>query len=428
LSDNRVLVIGTTADYIDIIRRRFPRRALFLTAPDERERATEPVPGPDEELGVDLADRDGTLGRLQRYLTAHGIQPVGITAFDCESMALTASLAEPLGLSYASEGAVAACRSKFTSKQLWRRSGVPCPDAELFETGEQAVAFFERSRGRVVIKPICGSGSELLFICSTREECLEAVATMQSRMACHAGNRMYAGSEENGHRLDPHRVFVVEEFIEGPEFSCDFIVEGDSVRILRIARKIPALGHSVGTTWAYVVPGQLPPEISPKAFEHQLRSAAHAVGLNRALCMLDFIIRDGEALLIEMAPRPGGDCLPPLLRQCSGIDMLGLALDFAERRPIEAAPRAWSTRVGMRFIAGQSGILQRIDDRLVRADGRVVECVLKYGVGHRVVLPPEDYDSRILGYAIFAPRDENRLEAECAEIEAKLDVAFRQEG
>jgi len=64
----------------------------------------------------------------------------------------------------------------------------------------------------------------------------------------------------------------------------------------------------------------------------------------------------------------------------------------------------------------------------VRADGRVVECVLKYGVGHRVVLPPEDYDSRILGYAIFAPRDENRLEDECAEIEAKLDVAFRQEG
>jgi hypothetical protein len=45
--------------------------------------------------------------------------------------------------------------------------------------------------------------------------------------------------------------------------------------------------------------------------------------------------------------------------------------------------------------------------------------------GHRVVLPPENYDSRILGYAIFAPANWRRVAAESRELGQRLELEMR---
>ncbi|MBI9091692.1 MAG: hypothetical protein JEZ12_20985 [Desulfobacterium sp.] len=46
--------------------------------------------------------------------------------------------------------------------------------------------------------------------------------------------------------------------------------------------------------------------------------------------MVDFIIRNHQPVLIEMPPRPGGDCLPFLLLEAVDLDIIRLALDFYE--------------------------------------------------------------------------------------------------
>jgi len=46
----KVLVVGTTADYIDWIQKSCPGRALFLTEPGVRRQAEEPCPLPGEEI------------------------------------------------------------------------------------------------------------------------------------------------------------------------------------------------------------------------------------------------------------------------------------------------------------------------------------------------------------------------------------------
>ncbi|MFH1730797.1 MAG: ATP-grasp domain-containing protein [Planctomycetota bacterium] len=424
----RVVVVGTTADYIDLIRRRFPGRALFLTDPAERAAAAEPAPEPPDEVLCDLARPGDVLERLDRHLGRHRIAPAGVAAFDCESMALAAHLGARLSLPYPSAESVAACRSKFASKQLWRRAGVPCPEAELVANADQAAAFLDRASGPVVLKPVTGSGSELLFVCSNAAECAAAVATMKERLARHANDRMYARCEQDGRRFDPRDVFIIEQFVRGPEFSCDFTIDDGAVRVIRIARKIPAPRQPPGTTWAYVVPAELPAEISPDAFRRQLLAAARAVGLDRALCMLDFIVDDGRAVLIEIAPRPGGDCLPPLLRHSAGLDMIGLALDFAEGKSMIMDEPTFRLLVGVRFFAENGGVICGIEDDGVRTDPRVVECRLKARPGRRVVLPPLDYDSRILGYAVFEPSSPDSIESECADIDAKLHIEFEPGG
>jgi hypothetical protein len=139
--------------------------------------------------------------------------------------------------------------------------------------------------------------------------------------------------------------------------------------------------------------------------------------------MLDFIVRGGNAVMIEMAPRPGGDCLPPLLMRSCGMDILGLALDFAAGSPVATSdPSTWRRLAGVRLFASRPGVISRIDANALREDQRVVECHLKRDPGHRVVLPPEDYDSRLLGHVIFEPSAPGKIEDECFEIAAKLEV------
>jgi hypothetical protein len=42
--------------------------------------------------------------------------------------------------------------------------------------------------------------------------------------------------------------------------------------------------------------------------------------------------------------------------------------------------------------------------------------------GHRMALPPEDYDSWLLGHLIFAPDDRSDVETQCRELLDKIIV------
>ena len=426
MSNRRVLVIGTTADYIHIINRRFSQRAIFITDVNERAKATEPSPSSDAELLCDLSQPEQVVAAVRRHLNQWRMEPSGVACFDCESMPAAAFIAHSFGLSYPSAEAVAACRSKYVCKQIWRQAGLSCPDVELVHNASDAVSFLRRIGSPAVIKPLTGSGSELIFLCSTEDDCVLACDTLWSRLAGHSDRRMYAPYVCDGNTVDPRKVFVIEEFVRGDEYSCDFVVEGDRVEIFRIARKILDAKRAFGTTLAYLLPGTLPEGFGEKSLCNQLRTAAKVLGLDRAICMLDFIVRDNLALMIELTPRPGGDCLPPLLLNSCGTDILGCTLDFAEGRPfISGTSLQWRPLVGVRLFATHNGEIERIDSSALLEDRRVVEYHLKRGPGHRVVLPPEDYESRLLGHVIFEPSDSESIENECVEITSKLKLEMK---
>ncbi len=428
MSNRRVLVVGTTADYIDIINRRFPKRAVFVTDVNERARATEPSPGSNDELLCDISKPEQIVAALRNHLNQRQMELSGITCFDCESMSTTAFIAHSFGLSYPSAEAITACRSKYVCKKAWRQAKLSCPDMELVHNASDAVSFLHRIDGPAVLKPLTGSGSELIFLCSTEDDCVVAFNTLRSRLARHSGRRMYAPYICDGRKVDPHMVFVIEEFVRGDEYSCDFAVDAGHVEIFRIAKKILNPKQAFGTTLAYLLPSTLPEGLGEKSFRNQLRTAAASLGLDRAICMLDFIVRDNQAIMIELAPRPGGDCIPPLLLNSCGIDILGCSLDFAEGHPfISGTSLQWRPLVGVRLFAGHDGEIERIDVSALLKDRRVVEYHLTQGPGHRVILPPEDYESRLLGYVIFEPTGPKSIESECIEIASKLNIEMKRQ-
>lgn len=417
MADRRIVVVGTTPDYIDLLCRRFPGRAVFLTDSRHRIGAFEPTPDDTTELLCDLSRSDEALAALRVHLDKWHISPTGVVCFDCESMALAATIATALSLPYPSSEAVAAARSKFLSKQLWHKADLPCPKVGLVASQKDAVEFQKKVGRPIVMKPLTGSGSELVFLCRDSQACAEAFVTVSTRLAKHHDLRMYA-TANNGHGgVDARRVFAAEEYIGGAEYSCDFIIDADHIEIIRITRKIPAPDSPLGTILAYELPADLPKGCPREQFPVQLRDAAQALGINRAIVMLDFIIRDGQAVMIEMTPRPGGDCLPPLILHSSSFDILGAALDFGEGKKISVPEKSrWRKMVGVRLFAKQEGTIAAIDTRQLDADPRVREVYLKRRVGHQVILPPKDYDSRLIGHVIYEPSHPDNLDAEALEI------------
>lgn len=428
MSNKRVAVVGTTSDYIDIINKRFPHRAIFITDFNERAKAIEDSPEQKDELLCDMSQPEQIAAGLRRHLSQWKMELSSVVCFDCESMLAAAFIADLFELSYPSAKAVAKCRDKYICRDIWRQAGLTCPEVKLVHKALDAVSFQQKIKGPTVLKPLTGSGSELILLCTDEEQCLAGFDTLQSRLANHLDSRMYAPYILEGKKIDPRKVFVIEEFISGDEYSCDFSVDGDDVEIIRIARKILDPKQAFGTTLAYFLPSPLPKGLDENTFCDQLRVAAKSLGLNRAICMLDFIVCDNQAFMIELAPRPGGDCLPPLLLKSSGMDILGFALDFAEGQSfVPGASEQWRNLVGVRLFATSGGKIEKIDSSALIKDARVVEFYLKRGPGHRVILPPENYESRLLGYVIFEPMGFESVESQCFEIASKLKIEMKRE-
>lgn len=423
MSRKRVLVAGTTSDYIDLIRTRYPERCLFLTHPGERRRFPQLAPPESEELLCDLSDTETVKKALWKHLDHWHIKPTGIACYDCESLALAAQLAGLLSLPFVSPPAVKNSRNKYLSKVAWQRARIACPRVALGRNLQDARNFLETTGAPVVIKPLTGSGSELVFFCHDLNDCFRAVRKLKGRLAGHPDSRMYAFGVGTDDRENARESFVMEQYVEGEEYSADFLLSGDRAEIIRIALKIPARDQTPGTTAAYLVPAKLPSHLDAHHIGEVFFDAAQTLGIDSGICMVDFILTDNGISLLELTPRPGGDCLPHLIRQSSGLDMLGLALDVAEGvQPHLPEKSAWRPLVGLRLFARKNGLVIRIDADRLRSDQRVLEVMLKRSNGHQVLMPPDDYESRILGHVVFAPNSWERVESECEELAAKLEL------
>ncbi|NLF31021.1 MAG: ATP-grasp domain-containing protein [Planctomycetes bacterium] len=416
MPDTRVLVVGTTTDYVHWIDRTWPGRALFVTDPAERSRGIEPAPDERTELLEDLRNSQRVRRALTAHLRRHDIRLGGITCYDCEALALAAKLAQALELPYPSLDTVELCRDKFECKSVWRAADVPCPDGAIIHTAAEAVAFQQRVGGVCVLKPPTGSGSEYVFLCNGPDEAAAGVTSIQQAMVRQAGNRMYAGARER---------IVAEQYAVGDEYSCDFLLEEQGLRIVRLAKKVRLRRGPFGTIHGYEVPAGLPSGLGRTRLTDVLQRAARAVGLSRSVCMADFIVTPEGPMMLELAPRPGGDCLPDLILRAGDVDMIGLALDVAEGRPIHLPPaNRWKRHVAVRIHATQSGTIHHIDTRKAAADPRVCQVTLIRQKGHRVILPPEHYDLWVLGFIIFRPDPKRAVAVQCEELLAGVQVVM----
>ena len=396
--NERILVVGTTRDYIDHIRDRMPGEAIFLTDPPAVASFSPPVPKT-EEIVCALWDLKTVRDNLTSFLRRHRLSLSGITCFDCESLYTAAAIAEEWDLPFPSTHAVIRCRDKLRSKQLWASSGIACPRVAKVSSPGDIRDFMKKTGGSVVLKPRSGSGSELTFRCDSEDMAGPCYRILLKRLRERTADPLFFLQTREGAPV------ICEEFIPGEEYSCDLFFDGKHATLLRLAKKYFLKELPIGTAVAYEIPSQFPPTLSRGGFLRQLEKAAGSLDLSASLCMADLVIRNGKPYLLELSPRLGGDCLPSMIEASCGVDMLRVAMEFAEgTMPDLPKEPAWNHVIGVRFHAKKSGVLQAITPALEEWKTNIYSQLWIRNPGDKIDLPPQDYRSWLLGHVIFSPK------------------------
>ena len=407
MPDNRVLVVGSTPDYNEIIYTRYGGEALFLTDKGQSAEWRGFKPPKKDEYLYDLSDHEGAIKTILNHAEEYGIDINGITCFDCEALALAAKIAEKLELPFPPLPAIENARSKAGSHLLWQKDKVPCPKTINLFSPEDLEKAAQTAVFPCVIKPATGSGSELVFRVDSIEDTADKYLYITDRLAAHENRRMY-----------PVLGCTLEQFIDGDEFSCDWVMTDGKAEIIRIAEKVRRDDLSFGTASAYIVPPSKP--VDTEKLKNILISGAKALGFSNMIAMTDFMVMNGQIYLIEMTPRFGGDSLPDTVMASAGFDTFRAALDYALTGEV-CIPSLWLPAVSVRIIAEQSGIFRKAS---VMHDHRIISVHVEREAGHRIILPPENYFSRLIGHVVFRPDEGTDVHKQIEDIRSKITVEY----
>lgn len=261
-----------------------------------------------------------------------GEAPAGVIAGFEYAVGAAAELARALGLPALSPDTAEAVRQKDVMRERGRKHDIAVPGSVTVRAGEVRESPFAFP---VVVKPVDWGGSLLVSLARDADE---------YRLAC---TEIHGYGEVKYHH-DPRRVALVEEYVEGPEFSIEGWVDPAGAHLASITTKFVSappqffeLGH-VAT----------PPESSP--YGSLLRDFARQVVAAFDITVGPFhietrIARDGRPVLIEVGARLAGDYIPELVLAGPGVDLYLAAAETA--RGGHYPDRAASSRsAGLAFV------------------------------------------------------------------------------
>lgn len=176
---------------------------------------------------------------------------------------------------------------------------------------------------------------------------------------------------------------LIEQFIEGPEFSVEIIVWHGNINILQVTDK--------KTTEApyFVELGHNQPSCYPKEIVDIIKDAAilgvKALGVNNCACHAEIKVQNGKAYLMEIGARLGGDFISTELTYLSsGINMVAAAINCALGIEPSLEPKKKIHSVCIRYFSPQPGKLISIGNTEVFNDSRVYAAEIYHKLGDMI--------------------------------------------
>jgi hypothetical protein len=270
---------------------------------------------------VDFTDTKKFIPSIKAFKLEHNLSFAGVVGIDDEcQFESTRQIAEAFDLTYFSRDTLHYASNKYLMKERFRKFGVPHPKHRLVENGGNPARGFDFP---VVLKPAYGVSSSYVFLCKTPSELSRAIDYAKKRMRDDpdfSRSRRRVGQFKK--YFSPSSTMVVEEYVSGAEFSCDYSVFNGKVGIVRVVRKIPSakLGlfegyhllnlQDFGSRHGFTLP--------------ELRSVcgkvAKSLDFSEGVFMLDFKVTPKGISVLETAPRPGISTFIPLMNLLYGYN------------------------------------------------------------------------------------------------------------
>ena len=163
---------------------------------------------------------------------------------------------------------------------------------------------------------------------------------------------------------------LLEQFIEGPEFSIEIIVWNGKVNVLTVTDKkttgaphFVELGHNQPSCFSVE---------EVKILKAAAVAGVKALGVNNCACHAEAKLMDGKAYLMEIGARLGGDFISTELTHLStGIDMVAAAINVALGIEPDLNPKEEPKGVCIRYFCPKPGKLASVGNTEILKDPRV---------------------------------------------------------
>ncbi|HKQ68648.1 MAG TPA: ATP-grasp domain-containing protein [Polyangiaceae bacterium] len=320
---------------------------------------------------------------------------LGITTCGSEvALKSTVQAALELGLPFYGDSAtVERCQAKDLMRDAYRAGGAPIPAFVSAASFNEASAFVSREGLPVVVKPSRGWGQRGV---SKVEHAPELRASYdRAREASSTG------------------IVLVEEFIDGREFSVNAYTHAGKTEVFSVTERI--ITHypdPPGITFAEWYPAGLGPADKEDAVRAALLGV-RALGIRRGPTYTQLRVGPDGARIVETAYRLGGGLDPDVALLASGVSLfrkiLGVALGKSDWEAAGPEKPAHGGAIG-KFIVGKPGSVVRIEGLdEARALPGVVAAEVYVGVGG-TVFPLTDGSKRA-GHVLAHGRDRAEAEA-----------------
>ena len=195
-------------------------------------------------------------------------------------------------------------RDKSRMKMLFNENKIPCAKHALVHDLEEAILFTKTCQYPVVAKPVAGAGAQATFRVTNDEEMHSAFASL--------GHASADG-------------VIIEEFIQGEEFSLDTISLNGKILGQTINQYYPTPLEAMSNPWIQwrVI---LREEHNKKAFDDIRKAGKKALdilGMKTGLSHLEWFRRtDGSIAISEVAARPPGAQFTTLISRACEFDLV----------------------------------------------------------------------------------------------------------
>ena len=254
------------------------------------------------------------------------IRPAAVASIASDLAAVTAvKLAQALGLPGNPPETAVLASNKAAMRDAFQRAGLPTPWHWKIRQGDPLPPASQLPFP-LIVKPTDRSGSRGIFRLETPEGLAAAVAFAQGESF--------------------ERAAILEEYMEGKEYSCECISEDGKHTALAVTEKYTT-GSPHFIEIGHIQPSGLSPETEDRVRCAVFR-ALDALHVRTGASHTEFrITPDGEIRLIETGARMGGDCIgSDLVPRTTGFDYVKMVLDAAlgwqlDRSPaLQAVPAA----------------------------------------------------------------------------------------
>lgn len=278
---------------------------------------------------------DGTCAVVEKY----GIDAI-VTAATDKPLVMMARIAEKFGFPFYSVETARWSTDKFQMKQRFMEGDVPCAKGRLVRTVEETDDLFFP----VIVKPRDNSGSRGVKLCRSREE---LTASMHEAFDVS--------------KLD---TVLVEEYIEGPEYSIEGLHYADKSEVIQFTEK-KTTEFPYNVELGHKQPANLSEE-QKDAVRRIVARIGKALKFENCPSHTELKINERGIFVIETSPRLGGDYITSKLTPLStGINLEDMLLRIAFGEVVETETGRVERASGVHFFCLPEGRVTKIDTKAI---------------------------------------------------------------